>query len=114
MARTQAKKGNQGSMDQVTVATSTDKSRAVNRLRDFIASSIDSARRIEQPFYHLQLDRVFPEDVYRPPETWARRAYRNLIHPRREVDRQHPPGESEGSMAWGALLGVCDHLEAAG
>src|ERR1700726_509603 len=51
-------------MDQVTVATSTDKSRAINRLRDFIASSIDSARRVEQPFYHLQLDRVFPEDVY--------------------------------------------------
>src|SRR6202040_3149611 len=51
-------------MDQVTVATSTDKSRAVSRLRDFIASSIDSARRVERPFYHLQLERVFPEDVY--------------------------------------------------
>ena len=51
-------------MDQVTAATSTDKSRAVNRLRDFIASSIDSARRVEQPCYHLELDeRVFPEDV---------------------------------------------------
>ena len=23
---------------------------------------------------------VFPEDVYRPPETWARRAYKNLDH----------------------------------
>ncbi|MCY0853628.1 epoxide hydrolase [Cupriavidus sp. D39] len=23
---------------------------------------------------------VFPEDVYRPPETWVRRAYRNLIY----------------------------------
>ncbi len=23
---------------------------------------------------------VFPEDVYRPPETWARRAYKNLIY----------------------------------
>ncbi len=29
---------------------------------------------------------VFPEDVYRPPETWARRAYRNLIY-FHEVDR---------------------------
>jgi len=29
---------------------------------------------------------VFPEDVYRPPETWARRAYKNLIY-YREVDR---------------------------
>ena len=29
---------------------------------------------------------VFPEDVYRPPETWARRAYRNLIY-LHEVDK---------------------------
>jgi pimeloyl-ACP methyl ester carboxylesterase len=29
---------------------------------------------------------VFPEDVYRAPETWARRAYRNLIY-FNEVDR---------------------------
>jgi pimeloyl-ACP methyl ester carboxylesterase len=29
---------------------------------------------------------VFPEDVYRPPETWARRAYRNLIY-YHEVDK---------------------------
>jgi pimeloyl-ACP methyl ester carboxylesterase len=29
---------------------------------------------------------VFPEDIYLPPETWARRAYRNLIY-FNEVDR---------------------------
>jgi pimeloyl-ACP methyl ester carboxylesterase len=29
---------------------------------------------------------VFPEDVYRAPETWARRAYRNLIY-FNEVDK---------------------------
>jgi pimeloyl-ACP methyl ester carboxylesterase len=29
---------------------------------------------------------VFPEDVYRPPETWARRAYRNLMY-FNEVDK---------------------------
>jgi pimeloyl-ACP methyl ester carboxylesterase len=29
---------------------------------------------------------VFPEDVYRPPETWARRAYRKLIY-FHEVDK---------------------------
>lgn len=29
---------------------------------------------------------VFPEDVYRAPESWARRAYRNLVH-FREVDK---------------------------
>jgi pimeloyl-ACP methyl ester carboxylesterase len=29
---------------------------------------------------------VFPEEIYRAPETWARRAYRNLIY-FHEVDR---------------------------
>jgi pimeloyl-ACP methyl ester carboxylesterase len=29
---------------------------------------------------------VFPDDVYRPPETWARRAYPNLIY-FHEVDK---------------------------
>jgi len=29
---------------------------------------------------------VFPDDVYRPPETWARRAYRSLIY-FHEVDK---------------------------
>jgi pimeloyl-ACP methyl ester carboxylesterase len=29
---------------------------------------------------------VFPDDIYRPPETWARRAYRNLFY-FNEVDR---------------------------
>ena len=29
---------------------------------------------------------VFPEDVYRPPETWSRRAYRNLTY-FNEVDK---------------------------
>ena len=29
---------------------------------------------------------VFPEDIYRPPETWARRAYRNLVY-FHEVDK---------------------------
>jgi pimeloyl-ACP methyl ester carboxylesterase len=30
---------------------------------------------------------VFPDDVYRAPETWARRAYRNLIY-FNEVDKE--------------------------
>jgi hypothetical protein len=32
---------------------------------------------------------VFPEEVYRPPETWARRAFRNLIF-FHEADRGGP------------------------
>src|SRR5580700_6609206 len=37
---------------------------AVERLRDFVASSVDAASASEAPFYHLVLDRVFPDDVY--------------------------------------------------
>ncbi len=37
---------------------------AVERLRDFIVTSIDAASAFDQPFYHLVLDRVFPDDVY--------------------------------------------------
>ncbi len=51
-------------MDQVVAATGTDRDRAVGRLRDFIVASVDSARRLEAPFYHLVLDRVFPDDIY--------------------------------------------------
>jgi hypothetical protein len=37
---------------------------AIERLRDFIAGSIDAARAVEVPFYHLRFERVFPEDLY--------------------------------------------------
>jgi hypothetical protein len=51
-------------MDQIVAITSMDRHRAVERLRDFTVTSIDSARRVEAPFYHLVLDRVFPDDIY--------------------------------------------------
>jgi hypothetical protein len=51
-------------MDQTTVLTGSDQARAVARLSEFIVGAIDSARRVEQPFYYLELERVFPEDVY--------------------------------------------------
>jgi hypothetical protein len=51
-------------MDQVVTATRNDRDRALERLRDHIVLSVESARRVEAPFYHLQLDRVFPDDVY--------------------------------------------------
>jgi enolase len=37
---------------------------AVERLRDFIATSVDAASSSDAPFIHLVLDRVFPDDVY--------------------------------------------------
>jgi hypothetical protein len=41
-----------------------DRIRAIERLRDFIAGSVDLARVVEAPFYHLQFERVFPDDLY--------------------------------------------------
>jgi hypothetical protein len=37
---------------------------AVERLRDFIVTSVDAAHADDAPFYHLVLDRVFPDDIY--------------------------------------------------
>jgi hypothetical protein len=51
-------------MDRVVAATRNDRDRALERLRDHIVLSVESARKVEAPFYHLQLDRVFPDDVY--------------------------------------------------
>jgi hypothetical protein len=34
------------------------------RLTDFLVESINRARASESPFYHLQFDRVFPDDIY--------------------------------------------------
>ena len=51
-------------MDQSVEPKRADRAQAVARLCDFIATSIDRARAVEAPFYHLQLERVFPDDVY--------------------------------------------------
>ena len=51
-------------MDQGIELRGADRARAVERLCDFVVRSIDAARAVEGPFYHLQLERVFPDDVY--------------------------------------------------
>jgi hypothetical protein len=51
-------------MDQTTTLAPHDRRRAVERLADFIAQSVEAARAVEAPFYHLEFDRVFPDDVY--------------------------------------------------
>jgi len=33
-------------------------------LSDFLAQSIDAARSVKEPFFHLEFDRVFPDDTY--------------------------------------------------
>ena len=50
-------------MDQPTLSTD-DRRRAVERLAEFIAQSVDAARAVEKPFFHLEFDRVFPDDIY--------------------------------------------------
>jgi hypothetical protein len=41
-----------------------DRDHATERLTEFIVTSIDAARAVEAPFYHLEFDRVFPDDTY--------------------------------------------------
>jgi hypothetical protein len=51
-------------MDQYLGLNAADRRRAGERLTSFVAQSIDAARVDQTPFYHLQFDRVFPDDVY--------------------------------------------------
>jgi len=51
-------------MDQTTGFARNDRRRAVERLSQFIAKSVDEARGVEKPFFHLEFDRVFPDDIY--------------------------------------------------
>ena len=51
-------------MDQSIGLKTLDRQRAIERLTQFVAASFKNARTCEAPFYHLQFDRVFPDDVY--------------------------------------------------
>jgi hypothetical protein len=51
-------------MDQSTTLALNDRRRAAGRLADFVAQSVDNARAVEKPFFHLEFDRVFPDDIY--------------------------------------------------
>jgi hypothetical protein len=51
-------------MDQTTAITGSDRRHAVDRLSAFVAQSVDAARAVEKPFFHLEFDRVFPDDIY--------------------------------------------------
>lgn len=51
-------------MDQTTFRNSGDRRRAAETLAEFIVQSIDAARAVEKPFFHLEFERFFPEDVY--------------------------------------------------
>jgi hypothetical protein len=51
-------------MDQTTTLTSRDRRQAIDRLAAFVAQSVDAARAVEKPFFHLEFDAVFPADLY--------------------------------------------------
>jgi hypothetical protein len=51
-------------MDQTTIGTARDRAIAVESLTGFVVQSIDAARRVEDPFFHLEFDRIFPDNVY--------------------------------------------------
>jgi hypothetical protein len=51
-------------MDQTTTLTSRDRRQAIERLSNFVMQSVDAARAMDKPFFHLEFDRVFPDDVY--------------------------------------------------
>jgi hypothetical protein len=51
-------------MDQTTNLALNDRRRAAARLADFVSKSVEAARAVEKPFFHLEFDRVFPDDIY--------------------------------------------------
>jgi hypothetical protein len=51
-------------MDQTLGLRAGNRKLAIERLRDFVATSVDAALPGDSPFIHLVLDRVFPDDVY--------------------------------------------------
>jgi hypothetical protein len=51
-------------MDQSIGLQRMERRRAVERLSQFVAASVEAARAEAAPFHHLEFDRVFPDDVY--------------------------------------------------
>lgn len=51
-------------MDQSIIPQASERTRAAADLSGFIVASIDAARVKQQPFYNLEFDRVFPDDIY--------------------------------------------------
>ena len=36
----------------------------VEKLTDYVVASIEAGKAVEKPFFHLEFDRIFPEDIY--------------------------------------------------
>lgn len=51
-------------MDQSTALAPRDRRRASERLAGFIVQSVEAARAVDKPFFHLEFEHVFPDDIY--------------------------------------------------
>jgi hypothetical protein len=51
-------------MDQLIGLHGMERRRAIERLSQYVASSVEAARGVDAPFHHLEFERVFPDDVY--------------------------------------------------
>ncbi|MGH6980430.1 MAG: hypothetical protein ACREFC_04415 [Stellaceae bacterium] len=51
-------------MDQSVELSAGGRKRAIERLSECVAGSVDAAPASDTPFYHLVLDRIFPDDIY--------------------------------------------------
>jgi hypothetical protein len=52
-------------MEQSITLARNERKRAAEKLSAFVANSIDNARVVEAPFFHIEFDSVFPDDIYR-------------------------------------------------
>ncbi len=51
-------------MDQIATFSAGERRQSAARLADYVARSVDNARAVGKPFFHLEFDHVFPDDVY--------------------------------------------------
>ena len=51
-------------MDQTAALSRFESHRSAGQLADFVAHSVEVAPAAADPFYHLEFERVFPDDIY--------------------------------------------------
>lgn len=51
-------------MDQPIAQPAHQRQRAIDQLTQSLVKSIENARAVDEPFFHLELDHVFPDDIY--------------------------------------------------
>ena len=76
-------------MDQSTIPQASERHRAVGELSRFVAAAVDAARVKQEPFFHLEFDRVFPDDIYR---AMLDAMPRTTVIPPQQPEGRHPAG----------------------